>query len=79
MGGANTEKIWQPIKIAALELKNRFVMPSMVTNYCSKEGYVTEKFIEYHKARARGGVSLIIIEATYVSSSAKGFSFFRRE
>ncbi len=75
MGGANTEKIWQPIKIAALELKNRFVMPSMVTNYCSKEGYVTEKFIEYHKARARGGVSLIIIEATYVSSSAKGFSF----
>lgn len=75
MGGTNTEKIWQPIKIAALELKNRFVMPSMVTNYCSKEGYVTEKFIEYHKARARGGVGLIIIEATYVSPSAKGFSF----
>jgi len=42
----------------------------MVTNYGSEEGFVTEQLKDYYAARARGGVGLIIVEATCVESHA---------
>lgn len=66
-------KVLEPGKIGNLELKNRFVMAPMVTNYCDHEGKVTERFKAYHEARAKGGVGMIIIEATYVTPSGRGF------
>lgn len=74
MGNIKFEKLLEPIQIGTMKLKNRFVMAPMVTNYCTKDGAVTEKFKAYHQTRARGGVGLIIIEAIYVSQAAKGFS-----
>ncbi|MGB9858626.1 MAG: NADH:flavin oxidoreductase, partial [Moorellaceae bacterium] len=62
-----------PIKIGRLELKNRMVMPPMVTNYAYTDGSVTPRLIAYHTERAKGGVGLIIVEATYVHPSGKGF------
>jgi len=49
-----------------MELKNRIVIPPMVTQYATEEGYVTERLKNYHEARARGGASLIIVECAYV-------------
>jgi 2,4-dienoyl-CoA reductase-like NADH-dependent reductase (Old Yellow Enzyme family)/thioredoxin reductase len=56
----------QPFTIGTLVLKNRIVMPPMVTRYASSEGYVSDRNMAYYAARARGGVGLIIQEATYV-------------
>ena len=48
-------KLFEPIKINRLELKNRMIVPDMVTNYCTEDGLATEKFIAYHQHKAKGG------------------------
>lgn len=49
------KKIFDPIKINGLELKNRMIVPAMVTNYCTEDGLATEKFIAYQEKKAQGG------------------------
>lgn len=66
--------LFSPIQIGNIKLKNRGVMPSMVTNYCNEDGSVSDNFIAYHEARAKGGVGLIIVEAAYVNMLGKGFT-----
>lgn len=61
------ERIKSPIAIKGLKLKNRMVMAPMVTNYCTREGFVTQRVIDYYEERAKGGVALIITEAACVS------------
>lgn len=68
------EKVLEPLKIGSMEVRNRFVMPPMVTNYAASDGSVTDRIIDYHEARAKGGVGLIIVEAIYVHQTGKGFS-----
>lgn len=48
-------KVFEPMKINGLELKNRMVVSAMVTNYCTPDGNATEKFIAYHEHEAKGG------------------------
>lgn len=55
-------KVFEPLKINQMELKNRMVVSAMVTNYCSEDGMATEKFIAYHEHKAKGGWGLIITE-----------------
>lgn len=61
------------IRIGSLELRNRGVMPAMVTNYSNIDGSVTDRLIAYHEARAKGEVGLIIVEAAYIDWAGKGF------
>ncbi len=68
------KNLFQPIKIGNLEIKNRGVQPSMVTNYCNEDGSISDQFIAYHEARAKGGVGLIITEAAYIDTVGKGFT-----
>ena len=56
------EKIFEPITINHLTLKNRLVVPAMVSFYCPEDGMATEQYIAYHEAKARGGWGLIIAE-----------------
>ncbi len=65
---------WEPFRIGSMELRNRLVMPPMVTQYASEEGHVTGRTRNYYGARARGGVGLIIVEATYVDQAGQGFA-----
>ncbi|MGQ9497439.1 MAG: oxidoreductase [Desulfotomaculales bacterium] len=67
-------KLFEPVQIGAMQLKNRIVKPPMVTNYATDDGAVTERLKAYHAARARGGVGLIIVEAAYVHPGGRGFS-----
>ena len=66
-------KLWEPIRIGRMELKNRVVMPPMVTRYAADDGFVTERTRNYYGARARGGAGLIIVEATYVHRQGWAF------
>lgn len=58
--------LFQPGKIGTLQLKNRLIMPPMATNFGAEDGQVTTRFIEYHRARAHGGVALNIVEAACI-------------
>ena len=66
-------KLWEPFRIGRMELKNRVVMPPMVTRYAADDGFVTERTRDYYEARARGGAGLIIVEATYVHRQGWAF------
>lgn len=62
--------IFEPLTIGPLTLKNRLIVPAMVTNYCTADGLATERFIAYHEAKARGGWALIITEDYRIAPEA---------
>lgn len=65
--GNDFSPLFQPIEIGKgekrLKLKNRFVMPAMVTCYANSMGEVTQRMVDYYAERAKGGVGTIIVEA----------------
>lgn len=61
-----TAALFLPGRIGKMELRNRFVQAPIFTQFASAFGEVTDKLIEYHRARARGGVGLIITENTSI-------------
>ncbi len=63
--------LFEPLKIKGLSLKNRLVMPPMLTRMATEDGEVTDSHIRHYTTRAEGGVGLIIVEATYVSKDGK--------
>ncbi len=64
---------FQPGKIGKLELKNRLIVPAMVTNTCTADGLPTERFIQYHEEKAKGGWGMIITEDYAITPYAGGF------
>ncbi len=66
------KKLFEPINIGKVRIKNRIVMPSMCLNYAGPNGEVTEQDIAYYEARARGGVGLIIVDYACVSPEGRG-------
>ena len=69
----STSGLLSPITINTLVVRNRAVMPSMLTNFATKGGDVTERLIHYYAERAKGGVGMNIVEATYVARSGNSF------
>ncbi|HHW18537.1 MAG TPA: FAD-dependent oxidoreductase [Firmicutes bacterium] len=67
------KSIFSPITINQMTLRNRLVVPPMVTNYGTEKGEVTDRLITYLEARARGGFGLITLEATAVHPGGRGF------
>ncbi len=58
--------LFAPVKIGALELRNRLVMSPMETCYATRDGVPSPRTIAYYEARARGGVGLITLGACTV-------------
>ncbi|MDD5712080.1 MAG: FAD-dependent oxidoreductase [Smithellaceae bacterium] len=58
--------LFSPVKIGSLEIKNRLVMAPMATDYANDDGTVSQRLIDYHEARAQGGVGLITLEVTTI-------------
>jgi len=66
-------KLLTPFEIFSLKFKNRIIMPSMGTGFANRDGTITDKLINYYRARARGGVGLIILEETAVEPIGIGY------
>ena len=66
-------RLFSPIAIHTMTLKNRVIMPPMCTDYATIGGAVTDRLIDYYTARARGGVGLIDVEFAYVHPAGKVF------
>lgn len=60
-----------PLKLGALELKNRVIMAPLTRSRATKERVPTQMMADYYAQRASAG--LIISEATVISEAANGY------
>jgi 2,4-dienoyl-CoA reductase-like NADH-dependent reductase (Old Yellow Enzyme family)/thioredoxin reductase len=67
--------LFAPGAVGRLRLPNRVLMAPMEKNLCTGDGVMTRRYIDYLVARARGGVGLLRVEATYVDPVGKGRPF----
>ena len=64
--------LFSEIMIRNIKIKNRIVMPAMgCSGFTGEDGILTIKNIERYRERARGGVGLVIIEATCISKTGR--------
>ncbi|MEH7113181.1 NAD(P)/FAD-dependent oxidoreductase [Neobacillus niacini] len=63
-------KLFSPLKIGSLELKNRIVKAPQSTGLSNRDGTVSERLVRHYKELARGGTGLIIVEYTYIDNEA---------
>lgn len=68
---ADARKLFEPIRVGTLELKNRVLMAAMVSNFATQDGQVTDRLKHYHANIARGGCGLNTTEDAYVSPDGK--------
>jgi 2,4-dienoyl-CoA reductase-like NADH-dependent reductase (Old Yellow Enzyme family) len=66
--GQKLDMLLQPIKIGPLLLKNRMVRSPMWSRTSNVEGEVTEQLLGMYESAAKGGVSMIIVEAVAVAA-----------
>lgn len=67
------DPLFQPLRLGALELPNRIVMPPMTRSRSTQPGDVPNALMaEYYAQRASAG--LIVSEGTYISPMAKGYA-----
>jgi 2,4-dienoyl-CoA reductase (NADPH2) len=59
-------KLFEPIRIGSMQLKNRLVMSPMTTGYAGLDQLPTPRLAAYLETRARGGVGLITLEACVI-------------
>ena len=59
-------KLFQPIMVGSMELKNRFVFPPMGTWFANTDGTVSERLLNYYARRAQGGAGMVTVEVTAV-------------
>lgn len=65
-GEVQLKRLFSPLKINSMELKNRIVMPAMTTLLGNADGTVSDGFTDYYTARALGGAALITSETADV-------------
>jgi 2,4-dienoyl-CoA reductase-like NADH-dependent reductase (Old Yellow Enzyme family) len=68
--------IFSKVSIRGREVRNRIVFPPIVNfGWSDDRGFVSPKHIKHYEDRARGGVGLIIVEATCVQPEGRIFSY----
>lgn len=67
------DNLFSTFEIKGKTLKNRTVVAPMVMNLCNLDGTCTERFTQYHEAKAKGGFGMIITEDFAVMPNGKGF------
>lgn len=67
------DKLFEPVKIGAFELKTRTAMAPMTRTFADHEtGVVGDDVVEYYRRRAADGIGLIITEGVAISNRANG-------
>lgn len=63
----NFTSLFQPLEVGGYWLKNRITMAPMLMGYGHVDGTVTDQCVDYYARRARGGASMVVVEATLVN------------
>ncbi len=69
------DKLFSPIKIGNVEIKNRICMAPMLMDFGQFDGRTTEELMNYYEERAKGGTGLIVTEITRVNDVTGGSAF----
>lgn len=70
------EKLFEPVKIRGLEMKNRVIYSAAGTKFSGKQSsFVTDQLIDYHVARVKGGSGLNIVEVSSVHTPSAPRNF----
>ena len=64
---------FRPGMIGTMTLKNRLIVPAMVANNNQADGMATERYIQYHEEKAKGGWGMLITEDYAITPTAGGF------
>lgn len=67
------KKLFTPITINKMTVKNRLVIGPMEVIYSEANGKITDRYLKYIEERAKGGWGLIICEAHAVTEDARAF------
>jgi 2,4-dienoyl-CoA reductase-like NADH-dependent reductase (Old Yellow Enzyme family) len=62
------KKLFEPGNIGKLQLKNRIIMPPMITRYVNDDGSISDRTFNYYGERARGECAMVTIEPSYPRS-----------
>jgi 2,4-dienoyl-CoA reductase-like NADH-dependent reductase (Old Yellow Enzyme family) len=65
-------KLFEPLKIGAMTIPNRIMVPAMVTHLCKEDGIVTQDSIDRYVRYAAGGAGLIVVEAMAIHQVKSG-------
>jgi dimethylglycine catabolism A len=66
-------KLFEPYTInKKIELKNRTILPAIVTRLATEAGEVTDELLERYELYARGGIGMIVTEAVSVKKQKSG-------
>ena len=65
-------KLFDPMKIGAMTIPNRIMVPAMVTHLCKEDGIVTQDSIDRYVRYAAGGAGLIVVEAMAIHQVKSG-------
>ena len=65
------KKLFEPINIGTMRIKNRFVMSPMGTVFSKDVKEEHERRLAYYEARAKGGVGMVIVEAACVDPDGR--------
>ena len=64
-------KLFEPIRIGNLELKNRIVMPPLAIKNQEKGGFVNDVILNYYENMSKLGMGLIITENAFPSKESR--------
>lgn len=71
---ADLARLFDPLKIGRLEVRNRIAVAPMTRVSATRDGHATERMAEYYGSFAAGGFGLVITEGIYTDQAfAQGY------
>jgi len=67
--------LFEPIQLANLQIKNRFVCSATYEGMASETGNVTEKIVKRYRSLAKGDIGLIITGHMYVHPHGRALKY----
>lgn len=65
--------LFEPIRVGAATMRNRVAMCPMTTCFADPDGHVTDRQLEFLRARARGGAGMVFTEGAAVHRLSRGW------
>lgn len=72
MATQNHPRLFQPLKINGLRLKNRITMAPLYLGYAGEGGKVTPLLVEHYRRMGRSGAALVVAENAAVAAAGMG-------
>ncbi len=67
-------KLFEPIQIGSMKLKNRLILSGINVNYAAEDGKVTKRLKDFYVERAKGGVGMVQTGICYVDPLGRFFT-----